>query len=338
MIDIDGIHITEEFLPGFTWVADIQYFEGSLLSEYKTSQGDTFVFLWCDCSDRFNRWLVGRTSQRSLYLLTAGLVGTREFFESNLLDNNVYIIDSDGEDNIHSAYLTHLDSVASHYLPVPETYISLSLMPQESVSNYYPVLIDGDWDTKELTEMPKKFLDIFSLISRFKATAQLTQSSLAQTASNITNAPWKGGFSAAFFYEKLRKDFCPDAGIDAIQYASPGYIKFSTDRAISLLVKKNLDIYNNNKKDIDRDFASSTVYLRDQKLNEPDSVPSADDLRVLGQFGENLMSYFSEPSWSWIQSNCPDNFIAIKVARSYVTRIRSLDKYVQEGKAIFAQI
>ncbi|KHG40633.1 MAG: hypothetical protein HEQ20_13535 [Aphanizomenon flos-aquae KM1D3_PB] len=55
-----------EFLLNLTYIVYLSYFDGSLLSVFKSEHGDFYIYNWCDVDNQFNRWLVFRVKRQSL--------------------------------------------------------------------------------------------------------------------------------------------------------------------------------------------------------------------------------------------------------------------------------
>ena len=149
---------------------------------------------------------------------------------------------------------------------------------------------------------------------------------------------WDGGLSSQAFYNNLRQEN-KDLKIKAIQYASPGYIQFSIEREIGLLVKENIDNYIENKAEITSTFRMLERYISHYELNKKESKDLIDTHKYFFmEKGFELMKYFSEPNWSWIVKVSEDEFKAIKTAMSFYRRIVFLSKRVLDKRAMFARL
>lgn len=326
MLEVQGMTFDKKFLPELIFIKDLQYYEGTLLAEYQTNKGDTYVFHWCDCSDTLNRWLVVRISKRSLLKFESGLLSLYDLLYTDSLDETYHLLDMDTNQEIKKCYLVQQEFLENEYLPEENTFIIPELIVDEN-ENSYPVLINKDWKTEDLASFPRKFIDVCLLIKTYKSKVEITN-----------DGKWDGGLSSQAFYNKLRRENY-DLRIKAIQYASPGYIQFSTERELGLLVKKNIDSYIENSGKVDTVFKMLEKYISNHELNNKKSEIFIDEHRNFFQEeGENLMQYFYEPSWSWIVKISEDEFKAIKTAMSFYRRILFLSKRVLEDKAIFAKL
>lgn len=317
----------KNYLPSFHWVADLQYYEGSLLSEYRTDRGEIYAFLWCDASDTHNRWLVAKTTKRSLYGLNAGIFSIRNFFEQQILEDSVYLLDIDAEEQISHALLTKLSNIANDYLPEEGILIAPEFRP---VNEYYALLIDGELSTGDLMQnIPNQFRDLYNLI-------KLGIDYKAQGITKlITDTAWKKDYSVADFFRGLNQKSL--FGVNEIQYASPGYIQFDADNKIGLEVSKEINYFIANRSAISQFDLEIGKYIKYHKLNNEETSLDA-HLTWLGEQGEKLMQYFTEPTWAWLSQHTKNTFVAVKIARAYVKRIRTIADYVESNKVILPRM
>lgn len=329
MKKFNGINIPVSYLPSFEWVRDLQYYEGSLISEIKTKKGELYIFIWCDCSEHLNRWIAAKTTKRSIYLLMSGVISIRKFLNIYLLDDNVYLLDINEKFEPENATYLHLNELTNNYLPKDGVFLSKELIPNSS--NYeYPVLIEKYWTSEELALFPRKFMDAYSLIQKYISSSK-------NKKSPITDLPWNGGGSSVSFYSDLRNELGKSLGVNAIQYASPGYFLFKGNRKIGVLIQKNLQLYIDNKESIDMKFNQISSYLRDHELNTENVELTKNQEEWLKNNGESLMNNFTEPNWDWIYKSTDNVFIAVKVAMSFYRRMKPLSEFVGSNRAIFSE-
>ena len=99
-----------------THVRDLIYYDGPLLSEYKTEQGDPVIFNWCDCDELVNRWLVLRVTPELLEGYVKGEVHQRTLLLSPA-DGVVYFTDNDTDINPHNIIRCTPNNIPRDYLP-----------------------------------------------------------------------------------------------------------------------------------------------------------------------------------------------------------------------------
>lgn len=329
MHHIDGLDVSEGYLPAFEWVRDIQHYEGPLTAQYTNAAGEIYIFHWCDYSDELNRWIVVRVSRRALLELTSGLIPIYELLVNRNQDRNPLIIDIDDEAEIAGAKLVNIDDLPATYLPKPEALIDPYLFDDHE-TNVFPLLIDGDWDTHDLGAVQRRFYDLFSI--HYTASSERVQ---------FTTAPMRGGFSFVKFYSLL-KSYLPDFSIPsmkAVHYASPGYIEFNAKRSVGIEIKRNVDRYIANYDDIYGSYKLTGDYIKQEDLNNENRPPLTDiQSQRLATLGRDMLSHFEDPNWDWVMANAGDEFRAAKIARSYCKRIEYFVKLINQDRVRFAEI
>lgn len=331
MKNLEGINIPKEYLPKFNWVRDIQYFDGPLLSEYVTDSNEIYAFYWCDCSDVYHRWLAVRVTKRSLLELISGLVSIYDFLIKRSQEPNLYVLDFDSDGEVGNSQLVNINNIPNSYLPEKDEIIDPVLF-EDYDKDIYPVLIDGKWETEELAYIPRKFIDLYSLLQNYKKPKKTT-------SEKMVDMPWKGGFSAVNFYYYLRSSLLIKPEIKAIQYASPGYIEFFADRETSLIIKRNIDRYLSNKEIIDTVYSNLSKYIKDEEFNKMETVfLTKEQEESLMQFSKNLLEHFTDPTWEWVLDNSSDVFKATKISRSYCKRIMDISSFILSERLVFAEI
>lgn len=121
--------ISQNDLPVFTWQADLQYFEGPLLTHLKDSNDGSYLALWCDRCNSGHRWLIVKTSERQIQQLLEGKCSILDALTSE----NVYVIDRAGDNIVTGAWIASFDS-AREYLPEPDVKILPELIPSSTCS------------------------------------------------------------------------------------------------------------------------------------------------------------------------------------------------------------
>lgn len=328
---IEGLKIPNKYLPKLEWVRDIQYFEGPLLSEYKTNSGEIYALHWCDCSEVYQRWVAVRVTKRSLIELTAGLISIYELLKDRSQDPNLLLLDFSSTADITCAKWVRFNDLPSSYLPNETEIISLELIENHD-ANTYPMLIDGEWKSEELSTIQRRFMDIYALLFQNEKKSRSTE-------QKLMDVPWKGGYSSVNFYKTLKENLLNMVSLKAITYASPGYVEFFADRKIGLKVKRNIDIYISNKESIDHIYSNLSKYITQEGFNQMDVVTlNQDQERQLRQLSEKLLSNFSEPSWEWLLKTSSDVFKSTQTARSYYRKIKELSSFVANNRMLFSEI
>ena len=124
MEEIKGTKLDKFPLKNLIKVADLIYFDGPLLSHFRSEYGDNYLYYWFDANENFNRWLVFRVADKSLNDYLSGEVSLRELVE-NPWDGFVYLVDIDDDLGFHN--LQMVQDLPSSYLPKADSYFDRSL-------------------------------------------------------------------------------------------------------------------------------------------------------------------------------------------------------------------
>lgn len=327
---LNGLKIDISYLPEIHWKRDIQYFEGPLLSEYEDKNGNKYLSHWCDCNSTSERWLLFNTDKRSLLQLVSGLQTLYQVIK-NSSDSNYFIVDKNSEGSAVSVRLTKFEDIDTSYLPEESAKIDPELFIDKK-KDTFSVLIDKKWSADEIAKLPRKFIDAFTLIKKYSMPNK-------DGSSQLSNHPWKGGFSSYQFYSELKATFPSLPRVIAIQYNSPGYIELSLDKETAKLVKLNVEEYLKHKKDMDSTFTKLTKYLKDEELNKGDFIPTLTKAQEskLNSLTENLFKEYKQPTWPWIKNITPDMFRSTKLAMSYHRRIKDIARFIEDGRVELAE-
>ncbi|WP_147443861.1 hypothetical protein [Corallococcus sicarius] len=334
MNPIPGSRIEGLQLPRLSKIRDIQYFEGPLLSEFKDEREDHYLGHWCDCDDTANRWLIVRTPKRDIIRLVNQIDTLRQTLVGGKQDRLYYFIDISADMSVTAVSLATRTVIPDDYLPSTESFISASLMPADEITDHqYSILLDGDWSTEALRDVPKKYENAYSLLYASKT---------KQATSDLGNFPWIGGFSTVHFYDRMRMRVPLEhrPRIEAIHYASPGYITFRSDRRIGLLVARSIHSYLANSEAADSAYSDTERYIRTHELNGSMMTATYDARKhepELSKLGEALSRFLEGVDWNWLSQKTGSAFEATKIAMAHFRRLRELALYEKNGLVSFIE-
>lgn len=73
-------------------VCDIEYYDGPLVSYYKTGT-EHYIWYWCDCDKETHRWMVFRVSEYTANYLKNKYGTLKDLIPACILDSHVYFVD-----------------------------------------------------------------------------------------------------------------------------------------------------------------------------------------------------------------------------------------------------
>jgi hypothetical protein len=200
-------------------VRDLEEFDGPLLSEFRSADGEVFIYSWCDCDEEVNRWIVVRTPLQTLFRYLVGRSTLRELVR-DCRDRFVYIVDLDQQAEARATWFITAESLPIQYLPGPASY-----HPRDSSTEpgYQDVYINQKWDDA----YPRKYLQAYAFHTAFGAGGNPGNLKITY---NLTT-----GWIFHTLFDIMQKNAPLDKRGDlaAVGFASPGYIRFSVDSEIA---------------------------------------------------------------------------------------------------------
>lgn len=322
-----GLPMPLGFMPETTWVRDLQYFDGPLLSQHENALGEHYLFQWCDQDAEATRWLVMRVRERDVMRLLARKLGLRSLISEFLPDDYVRIVDFDHAGKLLRLAFVNPDDLPSDYLPAEEGFLTASLV-SPSVRAGFVGLLDGDWNTQELAELYRRVRDTHALIYLYSE----------DTKTKFRPAPFKGGFSTINFYQQIKGYIPAKARVSerAIHYSSPGFVAFRGDVVTLGILRNVLDTVRENADALSEQNRELSRYLRDQGLNEEDVSATTEQESEMAKHAEAMLLLIGRPDWAWLTSKSPSIFQATKIVRAHYRRLKDLLKFEEQGRCVLA--
>lgn len=318
-------------IPQLQHVGDLIYFDGPLLSEFKTNAGDLFLMYWCDCDAKCNRWMYIRANGSQLALLKARRIPTSDVIPKGAMDGLVYVVDIDSDGDLVECFGLLAEDVPSEYCP--EAGATLPEYLQADSDKFFTVPIQGDWDYSELSKFPRELFFAYAFLLSTKS------------PGDVAYPEWvwhhRGGFAPSYLGDwcisKLQMSERPD--LSALQYASPGYMRFEMN---GLGVQEVLNVLKELKTNSKIVFEKHQLLFRYMRDNQEDLETPRDDERRL-QHSVNLNKLTDE---LWIslgmgaicqrlKSSTPGAADYAFVTRWFYNRILALTKFSSQEKVLF---
>lgn len=103
-------------------VSDLVYYDGPILSHGIDKKGKNYMIHWIDQDENFNRWLIFKVSEKSLFCF----LKKREKLGDILNKNNlVFIVDVDND--YRRTFIADVDELPESYTPDENYYYEMSI-------------------------------------------------------------------------------------------------------------------------------------------------------------------------------------------------------------------
>lgn len=252
------------------FIRDIEEFDGPLLSEFRSSAGDSFLYYWCDCNEEANRWLVVRTPRQDLFRYFVGRISLRSLIRE-CRDGFLYIVDLDADATPLSAWFALPGKLPDNYLPGPESV----RQPGAGIEpGFQDVYVDQKWVYEKY---PKTYIQAYAFHTAFGRGG--TSNSLS-----VVYRLTKGYiFDTLFKVMHANAPLSRRASLEAVAFASPGYLRFRVDPEIAAGVRAAVARYSNNRSELRR-----TIKELRNWANGNDYLPEAEARRLIWQVADTL--------------------------------------------------
>ncbi len=324
MISLSGMSLSSFPIADLRRTTDLIYFDGPLLSVYEHTNGEKYLYYWCDADDKVNRWMILRIDEASVLRLVNRIVPLGYVIPKGCRDDFVYFVDFATDRKPHNVVLTPVSNVPESYRPEDNCYLDAVEHRQDASS--YAVLVEGNWSVREIGDFPSLFSKVYSL---------LYWSNVLHLKHQVQH-PWRGGFSAMHFFNWLA-DAVPRqdrAYVSAIQYSSPGFMRFRLNGKIAEQVTKCLFVFKANKDFINAQYDDLATYIRKNRLNEIWDENSPEWTRHnsgLISRTIDLMRPFAVLDGNEFVELCSKPFEAVKIAMAFCRYIKTLCLYESRG-------
>jgi hypothetical protein len=310
---LDGNKLNSHPISGLSWKRDLIYFEGPLLSEFSSSTGETYLKYWCDCDEEFNRWMFFKIKEQDRLRLVLGEKSIHEVIK-NQPDGFVFFADENDHNSIFKMIIA--TDIPHSYMPEEDSFLDIEDYEEEA--NIISLIFENEWEFKALQDVYRKFTQVYDFL--FVSN---------KVNKNLGSAmPWQGGFSTYHFYNKI-KEFIPkleQSNLNAIHYASPGYMKISSQSEIANLALEAIQDYSENKKAIDSNYLELGNRIKELELNQmsPGSAilefaADAICLQFYSQLKDDLLGI--DPIW--LNSFVASDFERCKMLMGHFRRLKS---------------
>jgi hypothetical protein len=237
---LGGQHVPVRFFDQHSYICDLIYFDGPLLSLYRAARQD-WLYLWAenDGPDR-ERWLVFPVDRTSLVGYLRRDVSLRELFLSH---NQVHVLGlrrarevGQGAATTHRTGRRVALAEVIQYAPTEDSLFEEDLTPDISIARQiaperFNVPIAGEWFLPDIGTFSRRYSRIYSFLY---CTRPQFVSNLSTRVSRYLRQPWTGGYSRVNFFDALHQQIpsIHDMRVTGYDYHSPGDIEIEALSAV----------------------------------------------------------------------------------------------------------
>lgn len=347
MIHVTGEPIAVSQLPDYRWNADIIFFEGPFLSLYSLDHGQDALFLWVDCNDNDNRWLIIDVRQGTLLSYLTKKISLLDVIQAS---DNLIMFDLYSYEDVFrrkKAIKITFDQIPSTYLPSSDSFLSdeIATDDAERLSSESPGMatlnLDGGLYLDDLVEITNGYKQVYSFIYLI---SQLGRSVLRSHFSYLSEK-WTGGYSAVNFFYGVEK-FIPELHrprLVSVQYNSPGHIKLSLLNSVSDIISTSSISVSRNYLQCESLYNDIYDFFKQHKLSGFEDGENIKESKVTPDQDNRLSKYLSDfcvlvcISRGDIDALKLSNMAALRAILAYYRRLKSVVRSIQSGKLSFVE-
>jgi hypothetical protein len=271
--------------------------------------------------------MVLRVNETSIIRLINRFIPLDHVIPQASQDDFVYFTDLDNVGMPIRTSLCLTDQIPDDYIPGPGVYVRYQA---EEDDRSYSILIEGSLTNEQLAEIPTRYTQAYSFLYAV---------STLQSAT-LPSFPWRGGFSSMHFYHHNLPGLVPAedrAKVQALQYASPGFIRFSVHRPTANALGKRLASYLDRASPEHRAVSKLLGYIAENKLNDlrytnPDTTGpewSRHNQELFSRTRE-LLNALEIADAERVIPILGSQFEAAKIVISFTRRLRELTVFVKD--------
>lgn len=320
----------------FLHVRDIEFFEGPLTSEFTTSEGGVYVFIWRDCDHEFNRWLVISSTKRKIAEYEARISSMHSLMSSALQG---FLVDQDTSGNFVRWQIVAIEMLPSDYRSDVDSFFDPELSPRDpnGLVNQ-SILIDGDWSPDKIAAYPRDYVDVYCFFYALgMANSGLVPGSRVRDQASIgLDYNFDGGWHYRKFFNSVAK-LVPrkERGrMRTLAYSSPGIIELRVNESVSDDVVRMIGVFQRSMPQLEAWYEAVHTWLLQRKKPHLERGPLVDDVfmdkcvdsicHLLGDIDVSLLRrLFKQQKRQYVE-----------VILSFYRKVRSLAWNEAEGFAI----
>lgn len=116
--------------------SDLIYYDGPLLSHFMDEYGDSYLMYWLEADDKYNRWMLIRTTIAQIQDYIAKKITLRDVI-LHPCDSFVWVTDVDDNLDYHDTQCVPLKNIPDAYLPDEDSLYEFTIQNQTNLSTIY---------------------------------------------------------------------------------------------------------------------------------------------------------------------------------------------------------
>lgn len=331
MDELDGVKLGAIPVAGLEWECDLYGLDGPLLSQFTSDSGKRYLYSWCDCDGRTNRWMVFPVKEADRVRLIIGKKTLRDVVEQAKQDF-VFFLDIRNESNSSTCYLVEGACVPEAYIPEQDSFIEVDSPLEVLDKGQVSLLFESSWEIETIRDFVRCYQQAYDF------TLGLSRNLIG----SVTNLPWQGGFSAMHFFDKLKGKV--DAGdrmtTDMMQFSSPGIVKLNVTSDVAHDLLKTIFHYHENKTTIDKAFRELSSNITDNKLNQIEPRQAfeqfGNDPNLVGLYEDFIAVLGFEDKVKLVSLN-RSSFETTKIFFAHYKRVKTIHSDLTSGQVSMAR-
>lgn len=204
----------------------------------------------------------------------------------------------------------------------------------------YKIPIDGKWYLEDLYVFPRTYEQVYFLIfSLLPHEDEFIQERIKYAYSQY---PWKGGYSAVNFYDKLKYTTPAKQRpqVLSMQYASPGWIELSAIVGVAVVVEKLVVSLSNSLRAANATYHEIYKGMQERKLLRIDEKIKEKELEAkhtdyIEKQAELMANILQLEDIAQIHEKSGSKLKSLKILLSLYRRVRTLVEFQQKRKTNF---
>lgn len=350
MKKLTGARVPVADLDRHSYICDLLFFEGPLVSLYK-SHHTNWIHLWADCSNEGDdRWLAFPVDRSNLVKYLNKQVTMRALIAAAkqiiAIDSRAVTKLGQSRPTVHrSAKVVGVDQLVE-YWPDPDSYFDESLtnditLAEELAPKLFSVPIDGQWFLPDLAKFSNSYTRLYAF---FYCTAPRFVTNLQSKIARYMQSPWQGGYSRINLFDAMNRQIpsVHEMRVARYDYASPGEIEIEALDSVGESIKRTVLAYVSKKDEVDRCLRKLDATLGTAKVRKIDLSRSSEEelartviavlLNSMNQAIHDLASLLGlHDQISLLRQSSPNSVVTAKAVLAFGKQVKIIAEYQSAG-------